>query len=91
MDVRLDGRLKFSNTVYAPAFEGDDDHLVITADLKPTMVDPTPGVRFDRDDPREGAATVMVVHDGKGTPEKPRPPEPAPALKRKKAAEEGTT
>lgn len=80
MDVRVDGRVKFSNVVYAPQFEVGDK-LVITADMQPTLVDPKPGVRFARDDPREGAETVMVVHDGRGTPEKPS----TPSRSRKKA------
>jgi hypothetical protein len=98
MDVRIDGRLKFSNVVYEPRFEAGDDRLVITADMQPTLVDPTPGVRFDRNDPREGAETVMVVHDGRGTPETLPPETPElgtrgsrnrkPDLQRAKAIED---
>jgi hypothetical protein len=95
MDVRIDGRLKFSNVVYEPRFEAGDDQLVITADLQPTLVAPTPGVRFDRNDPREGAETVMVVHDGRGTPETLPPEKPAPSTppskSRKKATETADT
>jgi hypothetical protein len=96
MEVRIEGRIKFANIVYGPKFDIDGAALTIRADLQPTLVDPTPGVRWDRDDPREGASTVMTVHDGKGTPEPPPAEEvaaPSPKSRSSKAkpTEENTT
>jgi hypothetical protein len=66
VEVRVGGRVKFSQDVYDPSLTTDDDVLHFSAALQPTLVDvkPTrPPTRFG-DDPRDGDTVIQQVHSG---------------------------
>lgn len=78
VEVRIDGRVRFSGDVYEPSFDVTDDTISFTADRNPTMVDKAPvrpPTRFgDSDDPRDGEKIIMKVHSGR----RDLPPDPEP-------------
>ena len=78
VEVRIGGRLRFSNDVYSPSFDIGEDRVTFSADLAPTFVDkPTmlrPPTRFvDQTDPRDGEEIIQTVHSGRRDIVEPRP------------------
>ena len=72
VEIRIGGRLRFSDNVYAPRFDiaTDAGVVVFTADLEPTMVDKPASIRppsrfIDQDDPRDRAEIIRKVHSGR--------------------------
>lgn len=69
VEVRIGGRVRFSQDAYDPTFEVGEGKVSFTADLEPTWIDPPPApppTRFvDQNDPREGEEVIMKVHSGR--------------------------
>jgi hypothetical protein len=70
VDVRIGGRLRFSDNVYSPSFDIGENAISFTADLAPTMVDKPapsrPATRFiDQTDPRDQEEIIQTVHSGR--------------------------
>lgn len=68
MEVRIGGRVRFSNTVYSPHFDTTNGMLTVTAALEPTMIDPpvqAPTRFYQQDDPRDGEDVILRVHSGR--------------------------
>ena len=92
VEVRISGRLRFSNDVYSPSFDIGEDTVTFTADLAPTMIDKPkirPPTRFiDQTDPRDQEAVIQTVHSGRRDIVEDAPAPKKPAVK-KPAKEEG--
>lgn len=69
LEVRLNGKIRYSDQVYDPTFDVDGDSVTISAGLKPTMVDapelPPPTVFAAQADVRDGEDFIPRVHSGR--------------------------
>lgn len=68
VEIRINRKVRLSQTVYGPQLSMADGEVVFTASLEPTLVDapPSPTVpqRFN-DDPRNADDLIMQVHSGR--------------------------
>jgi hypothetical protein len=68
VEIRVAGRIRFSNDCYDVDLSQADDVLKLTAALHPTMVDVAPPLAPARvefaDDPRDGDQVIEQVHSG---------------------------
>jgi hypothetical protein len=71
VEVRINGRVRFSNLVYDPelAISDDETQVWLRADLNPTWIDakplPPPTRFVDQNDPRDGEKIITRVHSGR--------------------------
>jgi hypothetical protein len=68
VEIRVDGRVRFSNDVYDVELTQENDVVKFTGALHPTLVEVAkrPPERFDdrSDDPRDGEEVIQKVHTG---------------------------
>jgi hypothetical protein len=67
-EIRINGRVKFSNYVYDPHIDMTDETITFTADLNPTWIErslPAPTRFTEQADPRDGEDIIMQVHSGR--------------------------
>jgi hypothetical protein len=67
-EIRINGRIRFANLIYDPAFQMTDQTVTFTADLEPTWIErqlPEPTRFVDQADPRDGEDIIMKVHSGR--------------------------
>lgn len=79
VEVRLDGRVRFSNDCYDVSLSQENDVFKLTGALHPTLVDvePVPPERFG-DDPRDGEEVIQQVHSGSRRKVRKPPPKEEP-------------
>jgi hypothetical protein len=88
VEVRVGGRVLFSQDCWDVTLDADSHVLKLQAALHPTLVEvaKNPPQRFDPDnDPRDGDEVIQRVHTGSQRVEAPRPQVAAPRPKKKVA------
>lgn len=77
VEIRVGGRVRFSNDVYDVQLVQDESTISLTAATHPTMVNVAtrPPERFGTD-PRDGEEVIQKVHTGRRKPVEPEVVEP---------------
>jgi hypothetical protein len=83
VEIRVGGKVRFSNDCYDPALRMEDNVVHFDAALHPTMVDVAPKLAPQRfgDDPRDGDVVIQQVHSGSRKTRQTRVAAPSPRSK----------
>lgn len=69
VEIRIGGRVRFADTVYAHLLESENGEVKFTGSLAPVLVD-APVLRAPErflEDPRNGTELIQQVHSGRRT------------------------
>jgi hypothetical protein len=68
VEIRINGRVRFSNLVYDPKIQQTDEQVTFTADMQPTWLQralPAQTRFVEQADPRDGEDIIHRVHSGR--------------------------